>query len=385
MRSIVWPWWPPAWLRAQALPDWAKRYERRLDDYRLPKGQAERQRTAETVGADGFYLLEAIYAPTTPAWVREVPAVQTLRRVWVQQFYHEEAVIHWRTDAQGFPPSALMISSPYDLDAHYAKKDTTSWIGYKVHVTETCDDDGPHLITQVEISSGPIADGTMTPAIHAALERKDLLPRLHIVDTGYLDAELLVTSRRDYDVDLLGPTRKDYRWQARTAAGFGAADFTVDFARRQATCPQGHTSVEWSECTDVRGNERIYIRFSKADCGPCQCRPLCTKSQAQDPRRSLSARPWPQYAALHQRRTLEGSDSYRQEYARRVGVEGTISQGVRVLDLRWAKYVGEAKTHLQHILTAAAINFVRVSQWLDAVPLAQTRRSSFTKLMTPAA
>ncbi len=299
----------PAWLRATAQSDWVRRYERRVDDHHLPKGQAQRQAMGETIGVDGLHLLTTVYAPDAPTWLREVPAVQTLRRVWIQHFYVEEGIVHWRTDERGIPPSSLMISSPYDLDAHYAKKDTTSWIGYKVHVTETCDDDSPRLITQIATSGGPTADGAMTPTIHATLERKNLLPRLHIVDTGYLDAQLLVDSRRDYDVELLGPTRKDYRWRARAAVGFGAADFTVDWAHRRATCPQGHTSIEWSERTDVRGNDRVYIRFSKAACGPCPCRPLCTTSQARDPRRSLSIRPRKQYEALRQRRAYEESDT----------------------------------------------------------------------------
>jgi len=95
------------------------------------------------------------------------------------------------------------------------KKHTTQWVGYKAHVTETCDDDLPALITNVETTPGPTADGTVTPITHAHLKDKNLLPHLHIVDTGFLDASLLAESRRDYDVDLCGPTRADYHWHAR--------------------------------------------------------------------------------------------------------------------------------------------------------------------------
>src|SRR5262249_42393191 len=103
-----------------------------------------------------------------------------------------------RTEKEGIPPSKLFISSPYDTEARYAKKHTTSWVGYKVHLTEACEDDGPHLITNVETTAGPVADGEVTPRIHQALDSKGLLPDLHIVDTGYLDAELLVTSEQDH-------------------------------------------------------------------------------------------------------------------------------------------------------------------------------------------
>ena len=69
-------------------------------------------------------------------------------------------------------------------------KHTTQWVGYKVHLTETCEDDLPHLITHVDTTIGRAADSAASPKIHAALQQRDLLPATHIVDTGYLDAEL---------------------------------------------------------------------------------------------------------------------------------------------------------------------------------------------------
>ena len=77
----------------------------------------------------------------------------------------------------------------------------------------------PHVITHVETTAGPVSDGAVTPRIHEALAHTGLLPRTHFVDTGYLDAELLATSQREYGVDLLGPTRPDYKWQAQAAQG----------------------------------------------------------------------------------------------------------------------------------------------------------------------
>jgi len=97
--------------------------------------KAEREAYAEVVGADGWALLTDLYAGEAPLWLREVPAVETLRRVWVQQYIYVEGTIRWR-DADSTPPSARMISSPYDSEAHYARKRSTSWIGYKVHLTE---------------------------------------------------------------------------------------------------------------------------------------------------------------------------------------------------------------------------------------------------------
>jgi transposase len=90
-----------------------------------------------------------------------------------------------------------------------------------VQLTKTCEEDLPHLITHVEMTTGPVADGAATPLIHAVLQNKEVLPNLYIVDTGYLDAALLVDSRREYAVELLGPTRPNPHWQARVDEAFG--------------------------------------------------------------------------------------------------------------------------------------------------------------------
>jgi len=75
----------PDWLRARR-PAWGDRYGRRLEDAGLPKGQAARAAFAVLVGGDGHAPLASVWAPDAPPWLREVPAVETLRQVWVQQF-----------------------------------------------------------------------------------------------------------------------------------------------------------------------------------------------------------------------------------------------------------------------------------------------------------
>ncbi len=370
------------WLRTHAPPEWVERYAGRSDALRLPKSQEAQRALANTIGADGGTLLTAIYSPTAPRWLRAVPAVETLRRVWGQNYLPREAGLRWRTVEDGIPKAAHFLSSPHDGDAHLATKGTPSWIGYKVVLTETCAADAPNLITQVATVSASTADGDVTPCIHRALQARDLLPQVHVVDTGFLDAELLVASQQEFGVELLGPTRKDKRWQTRAAAGFGPEQFVVDWERRQAICPEGHTSTKWVPRRDNRGNDSIQVRFSASDCAPCPSRPQCTQSTAQHPQRSLAIRPQPQYEALRQRRERERSRDYAREYARRAGIEGTLSQGVRRCGLRCSRYVGLPKTHLAHVVTAAALNFVRVGAWLAGTPRARTRYSPFAVLMT---
>ena len=136
-----------------------------------------------------------------------MPAVDLLRRVWLQNYWWNNTQLPW-CGADNIPPAARFISSPYDLEAHYARKHTIQWVGYTVHLTETCGENLPHLITHIATTPGPASDGAATPQIHAAQEQRGLLPGTYIVDTGFLDADLLVKSRDDYGIDLPGPTRR---------------------------------------------------------------------------------------------------------------------------------------------------------------------------------
>jgi transposase len=367
----------PQWGQTHCPAAWVRRYGSRSEEYHLPQDKAERHAYAEVMGADGHALLAALSHPQTPSWLRHLPAVETLRQVWRHQFYQEAGQVRWRTEQEGMPPAAQLINAPYDMEARYAKKHTTSWVGYKVHGTETCDDEGPHLMTHVETTAGPVADSEVTARMHQALEGTGLWPHTHIVDTGYVDATLLVASRRDYGVDLLGPTRADSHWQARAGSGFEASRFHLDWEQQQATCPNGNLSASWTSAIKPRNQEVVTIQCSKADCQPGANRADCTRAQ----RRTLTVRPQVYYEALQAAREREASPDYQAEYARRAGIEGPISQGVRAYGLRRARYVGEAKTSLQHAVTAAAINFVRMGNWLMGKPLAKTRTSAFERVM----
>jgi transposase len=156
----------PNWLRGVAQPVWFERYGRRVEDYRLPKRQEERQAFALAVGADGFLLLDALDAPGAPAAAREVPMVQTLRDVWRVHYAREgEGPPRWRAGTE-LPPVGERLQSPYDPEAHYSTKRRVEWSGYKVHVTETCDADAAHLVTHVMTCPAMQQDMTSTAEIH---------------------------------------------------------------------------------------------------------------------------------------------------------------------------------------------------------------------------
>jgi transposase len=248
----------PGWLRARSPAEWLERYAQRFSEYRLPKNASEREALAITIGIDGFDLLEAIFAADALAWLRQLPAVETLRRIWLQHFYRDEGGIHWRSD-QELPPAPIYVSTPYDPDARYGRKRATEWIGYKVHLTETCEADAPHLITHVETTPAPLPDHTATETIHQALQRDDLLPNAHLVDGGYLQGTLLATTAERFGVDLIGPAPPESCWQAREAHAFAPSQFTVAWETQTVTCPHGKTSSSW---TDAKDRQRVVRRDS---------------------------------------------------------------------------------------------------------------------------
>ena len=208
----------PQWLRAWVPPEWFDRYAARVEESRLPKGEEARYAHGEAIGADGFRLLDAVYGADAPRWLGDVPAVEVLRRVWLAQYYLDEGRVRWRK-AGDLPPAGRRIDSPYDPEATFGNKRSTTWTGYKVHLTETCEDDEVHLITNVETTPAVAADVDQTAPIHTALAAKGLLPGDHLLDAGYVDAELLVGSRSEHGVRLVGPVRPDVSWQAQADRG----------------------------------------------------------------------------------------------------------------------------------------------------------------------
>jgi len=82
---------------------------------------------------------------------------------------------------------------------------------------------------------------------------------------------------------------------------------------------------------------------------------------------------------------LTSIDAFKEQYAERAGIEGTISQGIWAFELRRSRYIGLARTHLQNVLMATALNFVRVSLWFSETPRATTRQSAFQRLIATAA
>ena len=190
-------------------------------------------------------------------------------------------------------------------------------------------------------------------------------------------------SRATLAIELIGPPRPNPAWQMKVEGGYGIDRFEIDWKREQARCPQGKSSSAWSRQTDHAGTPYISVTFRRADCAACLARPLCTRAKHQA--RHLKLQPRPEYEALKAARERLTRQDGRRLYARRAGIEGTLAQGVRAFGLRRSRYLGLAKTHLQHVATAAAVNLERLAAWFQTVPRATTRTSRFAALAALAA
>jgi transposase len=368
----------PEWLQDQLQPEWIKRYGRRFDSSRLPRTQEKRQALAETIGRDGLALLAAIYDDPAPVAVRELSIVESMRRIWIQHYYCVEDEVHWRTKKNwGQPPAGRMIASVDDPEARYCVKRSTEWTGYKVHLTETCAAEHPRLITQVETTASTVHDVKVTEAIQDDLAARSLKPETQLVDMGYVEADLLVSSQQK-GIDLVSPVPSSKSWQDRDEEAFDHTQFHIDWERRVATCPGGKTSRYCSDRTTWRGTPNLLFSFSIDDCEPCPLRQRCTR--AKNVGRTLTVYPQKEYETLQQARQRQDTQEFKELYAVRAGIEGTISQGARSMGLRQSRYIGLARTHVQHVATAAAINVVRIVDWVNGHRPGDTPVSPFLAL-----
>ncbi len=403
--AVVAPDWLPTVID---IPGWGRRYGARVDTWRLPTSKTKRAELVAAYGVDALVLLRAVHDDDAPPWLREVPAVDVLRRVLVQNYLitldaaGREVIRTREADTDGLPPGRTRLSSPYDLDARWAAKgDDLYWNGYKTHITETCDTpdpapgadpadaddpdaddpDGerPNIIVGVATTDATVPDVRMTEKIHATLAARGLLPAEHYLDSGYPSAALVLDSLHRWGITLVTPLLADTSSQARAGAGYDRARFTIDFDTRQATCPQGQTSTWWNPVTQ-RGTDAIVIKFAADTCRACPVRDPCTRSTSTKVGRQLTVPPREVYHTQLAARASQDTPHWQTRYARRAGVEGTIRQAVAVTGMRRARYRGLPKTRLEHVYSAVALNLIRLDAYWNGHPLDRTRTSHLSRL-----
>jgi transposase len=394
----------PAWTKSVLDGSWMRRYGTPVTSWRPPMTQKKRDELAIAYAEDGYKLLKAVNDPVSPHWLREIPAVQVLRTVLLQNYLitvnddgtevvrrREKSV---REGGDGLPPGDTRVASPYDTDARWGVKRDEFWLGYKLHITETCDDRPPcscggrcrkgcgaaalpNLITDVATTPATVTDNAMTSVIDDRLAARELTPARHYLDSGYLSAEILVEERRRHGIALVGPLLADTSPQARAASGYALADFAADYVARTVTCPQGKTSVSWSPCVQ-NGRDKIAVKFSPGDCGPCPARDLCFTGRTRN-RRQLSLDPRELAEARAANRDQGKTRTFQADYARRAGIEGTMAQAVRH-GARRARYRGLPKTRLEHAFMAVALNLIRLHAYWTGIPLNRGNMTHLARL-----
>ncbi|MEM9504611.1 MAG: IS1182 family transposase [Cyanobacteria bacterium P01_E01_bin.43] len=369
----------PEWL-SDIVPNsnWYERYGRRVEDYQLPKSEAKRNAWAQAVGEDAYYLLFCLEASRIVDW-ETLPKIQALKLMLERHYEYDadgelNAQVRWKPKKE-LPRAETGIESPYDIDARFRSRRGVNWVGYAVHLSETCDDEQCHLITHVETTDATVHEAQRTEAIHQSLIDKKLPPSEHFVDSAYVSAEHLVNAK-EQQIEMVGPTRQNASWQSKTEGAYDEAQFDINWSQETVTCPQGKHSKSWKTRTQESGRTYVQVRFSKRDCDTCGVKELCTRGV----QRSLAFLPQTEYEALEQAREDHRSEAGQERYKRRAGIEGTISQGVRGFGLRRSRYRGLPKTHLQNVAIGAAINIDRLINWINGVPLERTRVSRFKAL-----
>ncbi|MFJ1708446.1 IS1182 family transposase [Kitasatospora sp. NPDC088346] len=334
--------------------EWGRRYGRPV---RLGKNPTRPKTRILAAGEDACRLLERLqqHGPG--------PQAEALRQVVVQNYYRDAAGrLRWRTGEDGgLPPSALAVVSPYDTTARYVRHGhIIAWKGFAAHLTETCEPDSVNVITDVATTSAATHDAHVLPGLHARLARRGLLPAEHLVDGGYTSLPHLERAAREHQVTVSGPIKANPTRQHRLGEGFGRDDFRIDFDRRQVTCPNGQVSAGWHgpyPTSELAAAPLIVARFTHGQCQPCPDRPRCTKA----PARNVGFPPRELHELQARVRAEQQTPEWKARYAVRSGIEGTVNEFAHGHGMRHCRYRGRPKAHLQHVLTAIAVNIERLS------------------------
>ncbi|MEU9615159.1 transposase [Streptomyces sp. NPDC048209] len=166
------------------------------------------------------------------------------------------------------------------------------------------------------------------------------------------------------------PTR-----QHRQNEGFARDDFHIDYDRQQVTCPQGQVSAGWHgpyPTSSPTAAPLIVARFTKSQCRPGPARTQCTSTA--DSARTVGFPPKELHDLQLRVRAEQQTPEWKTRYAVRSGVEGTVNEFAHGHGIRRCRYRGQEKAHIQHVLTAIAVNIERLSGLPPAEEAPTSRR-----------
>lgn len=353
----------PTWFEETLPAVFQATYQTRRSEWQL--SDTEIAAEMQQAGRDGVWLLSVL--ADAPSQVDSLVEIDTLQRVWAQQF---EVVVEAEPRVEVRPPSGRgkgkdLLVSPHDPEARWSKKRDTEWRGYKMHVTETVEDDpAGRFITDICAVTATEDDSETTGVIQQRLVAQDVPPEQHYVDQGYTSGANLAQSQAR-GIELVGPVGDD---TAGKPAGYRQSDFRLDFATQQARCPQGQVAPKWYPRPQADGYLGAEIQF-RDRCNDCPVQAQCAPGKNG---RTLKVNPY--HALLAQRRAEQHTPAFKHRMHRRAAIEGTISELTRTHGARRARYRGQSKVHLQMLFIGAAVNLKRaaraIARQATAVPQA---------------
>jgi len=399
------------WVRGNVPAEWFETYGEWNESERLvkesgPQGKAATGRFLKQTGKDGFRLMDQLKAESE---LRELEAVKTLEKVWGQQYRRMETTevveveLSTKESRRADGVDREIIVTPHDVDVRYSEKRGEGSTGYKLHLTETAEEDAPALITDLETVGGQEYDGGALEGIHERLEERGLLPEDHLGDKGYVNGNTIAESH-DRGVNLVGPVQEASVHQSSeqtkpepenrsvvkqeqevsessvdlregegpkaaeckpTESCLGLEKFQFDFEQRTAICPKEIESARW--VTTIRrdrgpggiGREAYLLYWDKEKCLSCELALPSLINQQRGRIVQLS----PHHEITEQRRAEQQTKEFRKKYRRRSGVEASLSAMVRGHGGRRTRYRGKAKTRAHYLRIGSAMNLKRAIAW----------------------
>jgi hypothetical protein len=344
------------------VPEYIKeRYSKRFSSFGMSK-EKRGEKLAEIV-EDGLYL---------KALVEKVPSAKLDKRKQLEimgTIFEENVTIRTKeleerifVEVEEIQSPKQSIFDPRDPSVKMGIKGKTSWVGSKCHVVETAEKGKINFITDMVYQNANKDDSKIHGKIKEGHERNGLKPEKLYTDGNYLSGAL-IHEYRENGQELMGYKKSD---NSKKPEGFKLDRFVVDMKAMKATCPAGGVSIN----AITRKNGDIECYFSKAVCRGCKHFVECVGVNNKSKRRVLRISPY--YADICERRKEQKTESFQKEMSVRAQVEGTISEAVRYLGFRYAKYKGESGHQLQFYLTGAAVNVKRlIRAWIEGKGQAQ--------------
>ena len=341
-----------------------ERYSERFSSFGLSK-EKRGEKQAEIV-EDGLYI-KSLLEDVPSEKLGELKQLEIMETIFEENVIISTKEINTRVfiEVEEIQRPKQTIFDPRDTSIKLGIKGKKSWVGSKCHVVETAEKGKINFITNMIYQRANEGDISIHDKVKEGNKRARLHPEKLFADTNYIKGSEI----REYlhnDQTLMGYLQGAV---SKKPPQFQLSQFSVDMKTYQAICPAGHVSEKYTIEKD--GGIRIY--FSREVCGKCIHFNECVGTKTKHTKRNICV--GPDYEYIRQRRNEQKTQQFKDEMRVRAQVEGTISEAIRFLGFRYAKYKGEAGHKFQFYLTGAALNVKRlikaINNGVDLVQMAE--------------